>query len=70
MLRADKNRKGFCYGDTPTMADAFLVSHTFSAVRFKTDMTSYPEVMKVIETCNALKPFADAHPSKQPDAQG
>jgi maleylpyruvate isomerase len=70
MLQADKSRKGFCYGDTPTMADAFLVSHAFSAVRFKTDMTPYPEVMKVIETCNTLKPFADAHPSKQPDAQG
>ena len=70
MLRADKNRKGFCYGNGPTMADAFLVSHAFSAVRFKTDMTPYPEVVKVIETCNALKSFADAHPSKQPDAQG
>ena len=68
MLRADKNRGGFCYGSKPTIADAFLVSHVFSAVRFKTDMTSYPEIRAVAENCNALKPFADAHPSKQPDA--
>ena len=68
MLRADKNRRGFCYGSAPTMADAFLVSHVFSAVRFKTDMSPYTEIRAVVENCNALKPFADAHPSKQPDA--
>jgi maleylpyruvate isomerase len=68
MLRSDKNRRGFCYGPTPTIADAFLVSHVFSAVRFKTDMSPYTEIRAVVENCNALKPFADAHPSKQPDA--
>ena len=70
MLRADKTRRGFCHGAGPTIADAYLVSHVFSAVRFKTDMSPYPEIRAVIETCTALKPFADAHPSKQPDAQG
>ena len=70
MLRADKNRRGFCYESAPTMADAFLVSHVFSAVRFKTDMSPYTEIRAVVENCNALKPFADAHPSKQPDAAG
>jgi len=70
MLRADKSRRGFCYGSAPTMADAFLVSHVFSAVRFKTDMSPYTEIRAVVENCNALKPFADAHPSKQPDAGG
>ena len=69
MLRADKNRRGgFCYGSSPTIADAYLVSQVFSAVRFKTDMSPYTEIRAVVENCNALKPFADAHPSKQPDA--
>ena len=70
MLRADTNRRGFCYGAAPTIADAYLISHVFSAVRFKTDMTPYPEIRGIVENCNALKPFTDAHPSKQPDAQG
>ena len=70
MLRADKTRRGFCYGAGPTIADAYLVSHGFSAVRFKTDMSPYPEIQAIIETCSALKAFADAHPGKQPDAQG
>jgi maleylpyruvate isomerase len=70
MLVADKGRtRGFCFGSGPTIADAFLISHVFSAQRFKTDMTPYPEIMAVVETCGALKAFADAHPSKQPDAK-
>jgi len=69
MLRADKNRRaGFSYGSAPTIADAYLISQVFSAVRFKTDMSPYTEIRAVVETCNALKSFADAHPSKQPDA--
>jgi maleylpyruvate isomerase len=68
MLAEDRKRRGFCFGDSPTIADAYLVSHVFSAVRFKTDMTPYPQIREIVENCNALKPFADAHPSKQPDA--
>src|ERR1051326_2373187 len=68
MLRADKNRDGFCYGAAPTIADAYLVSHVFSAVRVKTDMSAYPESRALVDNRNALKTFADAHPSKQPDA--
>jgi maleylpyruvate isomerase len=68
LLRQDANRQGFCFGDAPTIADAYLISHVFSAVRFKTDMTPYPLIRGIVETCNTLKPFADAHPSKQADA--
>ena len=59
---------GFCYGTTPTIADAYLVSHVFSAVRFKTDMSPYPLIRAVVENCDQLEPFAQAHPSRQPDA--
>jgi len=68
MLRGDKDRRGFCYGSSPTVADAYLVSQVFSAVRFKTDMSAYPEIQAVVANCNTLKPFTDAHPGKQPDA--
>jgi maleylpyruvate isomerase len=70
MLRADTKRRGFCYGDAPTIADAYLVSQVFAAVRFKTDMSPYPEIMKAVDTCNMIAAFAKAHPSKQPDAAG
>lgn len=69
MLNADKERApGFCYGSTPTIADAYLVSHVFSAVRFKTDMSPYPLVQAVVASCEKLEPFARAHPARQPDA--
>jgi maleylpyruvate isomerase len=70
LLAADTQRqRGFCSGPGPTIADAFLISQVFAAQRFKTDMAPYPEIMAVVETCTALKPFADAHPSRQPDAK-
>jgi maleylpyruvate isomerase len=70
MLRADTKRRGFCYGDAPTIADAYLVSQVFAAVRFKTDMSPYPEILKAVDSCTRLAAFAKAHPSKQPDAAG
>ena len=69
MLHADTGRRGFCYGDAPTIADAYLVSQVFASVRFKTDMTAYPEINRVVDNCNALEAFAAAHPNKQPDAK-
>ena len=52
MLRGDKTRdQGFCFGSRPTIADAYLVSQVFAAVRFKTDMSPYPLIRAVIENC-------------------
>ncbi len=70
MLREDTARDpGFCFGTSPTIADACLVSHVFSAVRFKTDMSPYPLIRSVVENCEQLEPFARSHPSRQPDAK-
>jgi maleylpyruvate isomerase len=70
MLRADTARNpGLCYGTTPTIADAYLVSQVFSAVRFKTGMAPYPLIRNVVEQCERLEPFKQAHPSRQPDAK-
>lgn len=69
MLNADKQRApGFCHGTKPSIADAYLVSHVFSAIRFKTDMSPYPLIRAVVANCERLEAFARAHPSRQPDA--
>lgn len=69
MLKTDKERApGYCHGLTTTIADAYLVSHVFSAVRFKTDMSPYPLIRAVVAHCEQLEPFARAHPARQPDA--
>lgn len=59
----------FCHGDTPTMADVFLVPQVFNARRFKVPMDAYPTIMRVDEAARALPAFAAAAPEKQQDAQ-
>lgn len=59
----------FCFGDAPTMADCCLVPQVFSAQRFNVDLSAFPRVMKVFANCQALAAFADAQPSRQPDAE-
>lgn len=70
LVEEKARQRGYCFGAAPTIADAFLISHVFAAQRFKTDMTPYPEIMAVVENCSGLKAFADAHPTRQPDAKG
>ena len=56
-----------CHGDTPTIADVFLVPQMFSARRFDTDLSPFPTLRRINEHCLTLKAFIDAAPDKQPD---
>ena len=67
-LAASTQRGRFCFGDTPTMADCCLIPQIFNARRFNVDMTPYPTLAAIDETCNTLKAFQLAQPSAQPDA--
>jgi maleylacetoacetate isomerase len=58
----------FCFGNTPTLADACLVPQVFNALRFKVDMSQFPKISKIYEHCNTLKAFTDAAPENQIDA--
>ena len=53
-----------CHGDTPTLADLCLVPQVFNARRFDCDLTSYPELVRIADTCAALPPFAAAAPDR------
>ena len=58
----------FCIGDTPTIADCFLVPQLVSARRHGVDPAAF-ELLVAIETrCMALPAFAQAAPDQQPDA--
>lgn len=67
-LAQDKTRGKFCYGDSPTFADCYLVPQVSSARRFKVDLSSYPNITQIDAHCRTLKAFADADPLVQPDA--
>ena len=67
MLAGDPATGQFCHGDTPTLADVFLVPQMFSSRRFGVDLESFPTLRRIDERCQALPAFQDAAPAKQPD---
>jgi len=69
-LLAEHSASGrFCHGDRPTIADICFVTQVTPAKTFNCPLDPYPRVMRVYDTCMAIPAFADAHPSKQPDAE-
>lgn len=67
-LVADKTRGKFCYGDSPSFADCYLIPQVSSARRFEVDLNPYPNIVQIDAHCRTLKAFADADPMQQPDA--
>jgi len=63
-----RHGRGFAFGDTPTLADCFLVPALYSAERFSVDLAPYPALIAAGETARGLPAVASAHPSRQPDA--
>ena len=69
-LLAEHGESGnFCHGERPTIADIALVTQVTPARTFECDLAPYKRVMRVYDSCMAIPAFADAHPSKQPDAE-
>lgn len=57
----------YCFGDTVTAADLFLVPQLFSSQRFNIDISHFQQLSKIYENCNQLEAFKKAHPYRQPD---
>ena len=68
LLNADNQRGHFSYGETPSMADCYLIPQIESARRFKVDLSKWPHIMAVEKACMELDAFRKAAPAKQPDA--
>jgi len=59
---------GWCFGDTPTLADCYLIPQIYSARRFNVALEAFPRLL-AIDTVAARHPaFIAAHPDAQPDA--
>jgi maleylpyruvate isomerase len=59
----------FCFGATPTLADVCLIPQLGNARRFGVDVARFPRLLESEAACSALPAFAEAVPSKQPDAE-
>jgi maleylpyruvate isomerase len=68
-LLAREPAAAFAFGDRPGLAEVCLVPQMFSADRFGLDLAPMPRLRALRAACEALPAFADAHPSKQPDAE-
>jgi maleylpyruvate isomerase len=58
----------FCHGDTPGLADCFLVPQLFQARLLGVDLGRFPTVLAIEAACAELPAFQAAHASRQPDA--
>lgn len=68
LLAADTQRGRFSHGDSPSLADCYLIPQIESARRFNVDLSKWPLIMAVEAACMKLEAFQKAAPSQQPDA--
>jgi maleylpyruvate isomerase len=59
----------YCHGDSPGLADCCLVPQLFNARRFDCDLSPYPTLLRIEQSCDALDAFQAATPARQPDAE-
>ncbi|HEY3256976.1 MAG TPA: maleylacetoacetate isomerase [Polyangiaceae bacterium] len=59
----------YCHGDDPGLADCFLIPQLFNARRFGCDLSGYPRLLAIEQSCASLPAFRDAAPDRQPDAE-
>jgi maleylpyruvate isomerase len=69
LVQSVSEHSNFCFGDTPTIADLCLVPQLYNARRFGCDLSLFPTLVEIDETCRVLPAFANAAPEKQPDAE-
>jgi len=69
MLTGSKETGRFCHGDSPTIADAFLVPQVYNARLAKVDMTAFPTIQRICDECDKGEAFERARPERQPDAK-
>ena len=58
----------YCFKDSVSLADLYLVPQVYNANRFGVDMTAFPLISGICARLEVLDAFVAAHPSKQPDA--
>lgn len=60
----------YCFGSQVTLADAYLTPQVCNALRFQTDMSTFPKMMAIYDSCNTLEAFDKAKPENQADSKG
>ncbi len=69
MLVNDARLGRYCYGDSPSLADCFLIPQIANAKRLQCDLTNMPTLLRINDACLELDSFIHASPAQQPDAE-
>ena len=69
LLAGDGRTGRFCHGEQPGLADIALVPQVVNSERYRLDLSPYPTITRIFETCMTLDAFAAAHPERQPDRE-
>lgn len=65
----DRSADGrYAFGDSMTLADAWLMPQVYNANRFGLDLQPYPTIRSIVGHCSTIESVAAAHPDRQPDA--
>lgn len=59
---------GWCFGETPSLADCCLIPQIYSARRFNTPLDAFPRILAIEQAADRHPAFMAAHPDRQPDA--
>ena len=68
LLANNDNTGRYCHGDSPSMADAFLIPQVYNAHRYACPLDPFPTIARIEAACLELEPFIQAMPERQPDA--
>ncbi len=68
LLAADVKRGAFCFGNSPTLADVYLIPQVASARRFNVDLSPWPIICAIDAACSEHEAFRLAAPERQVDA--
>ncbi len=56
--------KPFLAGDAPGLSDVCLVPQMYNARRFETPLDAYPNLVRIVDSCERLPAFEAAHPDR------
>lgn len=60
--------EAFCFSDRLSVVDIFLAPQIWNARRFKTDLSAFPNLVRIDAALTKLDAFQKAAPGNQPDA--
>ena len=69
MLVNDTRLGRYCYGNSPSLADCFLIPQIANAKRLQCNLTNMPTLLRINDACLELDSFIHASPAQQPDAE-